>query len=526
MADQLTLAGRPITDTSARLFLADVGLQEALDEGWVEIEDGQVYVANAHDEYVFGRAIKTGADLERLRQAIQTSLPKDKQPEVSDKRGWWQVWGNTRDIHFENRVNTRVLLGTVHGTKLKKDYLGGAKFDMPLYELPRRDASIITAPGFPEVARIAKAFTRGRKILFPMHPQEAGRRRGKADTLEVACASSERTFHHYDTDLPPFLLKIPLSLKHFMYERPIDAECARSALAMTTYLKRWANATNTANDAFAFLPEAMAIVDKKRDTASIVRLPTPYPPPKNKAETWLMPTYSLWSDDMDRPGTTPMLIDMIENQKAPKKTPLRFTIDRVMTPLIKSAMKVYLDLGAANATHGQNIFLEMDMRTGLPSGRAVHADIESIWPHPAILKAAGRPEYYEKNELEPPIEGLEYKTKKEKDSLDINLPNTFRSYFVCGVLAPILRVFAKKYPKQAQKAIDETYDLLEREVKKRASLVKKFSGENQPFEEMNLFLTGEFAFDAYVRDAWKSDRAMDSWLKQNRHPTRDKVRTE
>ena len=230
-----------------------------------------------------------------------------------------------------------------------------------------------------------------------MHPQEVAFYE-KKETIHksgviknVRCASSDRTLHAHLPGTPEFLLKVPLAnVLHDDVYRPIDVNEAHGSIAMTEFLMQWADSHKVRNDAFCFLPEPMAIVDKEGNSSAIVRLTTAYPPPPKGKETWNVQAYSLYAPDSDFRDEAPLAIRMIENRPDAKQDELDYFEKKILKPLVQSTLRVSVDLGSSHVPHGQNLFLEIG-EDGQPTGRAPHGDLESFWPHPELARSGSGP---------------------------------------------------------------------------------------------------------------------------------------
>ena len=509
---QLDVGRMAMTPKGARDFLKELGMGSQLWAGKIRIDDDGVVTVKGPRKNLFKSDLRNETDLQELRRALRSLHGTEDVYELAKPGAFRRTFDVARLKHYEQRANTRRLGDGVYKGELQNMYMGGRKFDMPLFALPKTQAEILTCDEdrYPELEEIRALFEDDESIAMAVHPQEVRKAKHLGNqpdwTLEVANASSERTFYHYEPSVPQFLLKVPLpTVTHFNFTRPIAPLDAQRGVAMTRYLRQFADRSRRADDPFAFLPEPMAIVDKKGKSANVIRLATPYPPPADPESTWLMPAYSLYAPDVDRPGSRPVLADMIDGQR--DKKPVEFLIDDILGPLVKSAMRLYLDLGAAGAVHGQNIFLEIDMKNGKPTGRGVHADIEGIWPHPAVIKEAGLPDFYKEHgfDTHPPRKTY---TKKNKKEIFFNVEYSFNNYFLYGLALPILRTFRDAYPDHADAANQAFKDLMTSEIKARRGLVSQFARKDQVYEEFATALDDNYDLQSHIDEEQRRNDAL------------------
>ena len=487
--------------TLKELFRA-ANLGQQMKSGRIEVaKDGTVTLRNANNKIAYRDQLDTTTDLNKMMKSLGTAIPsaKSKAPFITDRKHVSNLYNSIRASRFENRVNSRWFRDQDFSSELKDKYRMGRRFDLPMVSLPSDRAEVLSLDRkLPGMKQIAKYFDRGDSVMFPVHPQElkllqpSGKSDAKIDG--VRCASSDRTLHAVIPDAPDFLLKVPLNeIVHDDIIRPISIADAQGSMAMAEYMMDWIDGNKVKNDPFCFFPETMAITDKKTDSAAIIRMVTPYPPAPNKEKTWTVCAFSLYAKDADFPGERPLLQRLIENRPDKKVSNLDYFEDKILGPLTKSVFRVALDLGASHVPHGQNLFLEFG-EDGQPTGRAPHADLESMWPSPDLSKALKRDDYYSK-----------YGYKFSKSKFEAKNWDTFRVYYLEAMLAPLLQCYIKENPQDATRVLERTEKLIKSEVEARGKLVKKFSGAGQPLRMYDRLAKGEYKLWTIIKDFLDDD---------------------
>jgi hypothetical protein len=389
---RLSPVGTPLSDWTLAETLKDLGYRGVLRQGRVSVEeDGSVTVKDARQQVRFDGPIATRDEFDDLISTLGRTARKDKGAPARPPEA---VLAENRAVHFENRANDRIWYGMKLQTELDEQYRFGARFELPLVALPRKQGSVLCAdiPGLDLSALKAFFVQPDGRVLVPVHPQEMAHRgfAKPSQTMPVRCASSERTVHALDV-----LLKLDLAnILHSGVRRPIDKVAAQFAVSMTEFLHGWAQDHLPPDSAFCFLPEPMALIDRKADAAAIVRSTTPFPPPPDGKKTWLVPAYTLTARDQDFPDEAPLLIRLVEQRPDPKVDPIDYALEKIVGPLVDSALTVHIDLGSSAQAHGQNTFLELG-EDGHPTGRIAYSDLEAFWPHPELAASGGREDFYD-----------------------------------------------------------------------------------------------------------------------------------
>jgi len=469
-------------------LIQEMGLGPQLKSGRINVgKDGTVTVRDGNRKVAFSQVLDTRADLSKLLKTIGSAVPSanGKTNIIADSKEAWESYRSIRACRFENRVNTRWFRDQDFDTELKSKYRMGKPFELPMVELPADRVEIMTMHSdLPGLDKITEFFDKGETRYFPVHPQELKdlQPSGKADAkVPVRCASSDRTLHANVPDGPEFLLKVPLNrIVHDDVLRPIAAHEAEGSLAMSQYLKDWVDTQKVKDDSFCFFPEAGAIIDTKTDSACIIRMTTPYPPPADGKKTWSVPAFSLYAPDDDFPGEPAMFQRMINSRPDKTESELDYFDRAILGPLTKSVLRVALDLGSSHVPHGQNLFFEFGA-DGQPTGRAPHADLESFWPDPELAKATKRPDFYD-----------DYGYKHSKSKFEAKNWDTFRVYYLEGMLAPLLQAYIQEHPEQAADVIDRADALIKSEIKDRSKLISKFNKAGQSLRMFDRLGDGQF----------------------------------
>jgi len=476
---------------TVKQFVGALGLTQPMRKGLIKVDkDGTVTVRDSKKKVAFERTLYSRKDLDALMKAIGKAVPDGQMraPLLSDEKGAWDLYNSIRACRFENRVNSYWFRDQDDwASQLEDKYRKGRRFDLPLVELPADRVDIVTLDRKPRgLAKIEKYFDRGDTKYFPVHPQELKylKRDGKADEhiKNVRCASSDRTLHTVLPGTRDFLLKVPLNkVVHDGIIRPISSTEATAALSMTEFLMNWSDKHKIKDDPFCFFPEAMAVVDKKSDSAAIVRMVETYPPRKNNEKTWTVCAFSLYATDPDFPKEPPMLQRMINSRPDKKQSKLDYFEENIMGPMTKSVFRVALDLGSSHVPHGQNLFLEIG-ENGQPTGRAPHSDLESFWPLPELAKPNKRKDYYK-----------EYGYKYAKSKFEGKCWDTFRAYYLEGLLAPIIQCYIEQNPEDAAAVMQRAEKMMATEIQARQKLVNKFSKPGQPLRMFDRLGNGKYS---------------------------------
>ena len=464
---QLGIGKGPLAPWTVKEMLSELGFDKALETGQVKVGDnGEVVVRQADGEKVaFAGALHTKAELDAMLKALgKVAKPDQTSTTAALGQKPHEVLIRARASQVENRVNDRLWYGVKLQTDLLPEYRMGQRFDLPFKALKPGDGEIMTV-GFKSklVDAMKKIVAKDDgTVMCPVHPQEMsfrGMTEADAELPGVRCASSERTVHAGLPGVPDLMIKLDLGhILHSMVKRPIDRGGANGALRMTEFLHAWVDDFKVKNDPFCFFPEVMAIVDTGANAAAIVRDPKPYPPHPS-GETWVIPMYSLSAHDQDFPNEPPPLIRMIKDRPDQSVSAVDDFAQRFMKPLIDSALRAYLDLGAACQMHGQNSYLELG-GDGQPTGRVAHGDLESFWPRPEAAKLTGRKDFFEAT-------GIPF-----TECRDADVWTNFQAHFLTNNLEPLVKCFAEHFPEEAQAAREKMMALLKEGVQARRAVVE------------------------------------------------------
>ncbi|MBK7861214.1 MAG: hypothetical protein IPJ65_21915 [Archangiaceae bacterium] len=460
---KLQVGGAPLSPWSVTEGLKDLGLNHALESGQIQVAPDGAVTVYGRDAVKVHTKLRSQADVQRLLAAVGT-LAGPGEAHVPTRQAL-DIFGTVRAVGLENRVNDRRWYGAKLTTDLRPEFTFGNRFTAPLVRIEAADAGLkrsnIPIAGLDQVEAFFSQ--RDGSVLLPMHPQELEHRGypASATSLDVRCASSERSVHAQLPGMPDAILKLDLA-------HVLNSDCYRSlepahglaSVAITEFLGRWVAARGTEGDPFCFLPEPMTVADVKNGVAAVVRLTDPYPPAPNGQRTWVMPMFSLIARDPDFPDEPPMLIRLVKSRPDESVPALQYALDTVVEPLIESAMRVYLDLGASAQAHQQNTFLEIG-EDGRPTGRIAHSDLESMWPHPDLAKDLGRPDFF-----------ASYGFPFTPETQEARLFFTFTAYFESQNLGPLIDCLSRELELPRSEVSQAVSERLSAAVAKREHVVR------------------------------------------------------
>ncbi|MBS3071671.1 hypothetical protein J4408_01635 [Candidatus Pacearchaeota archaeon] len=123
-------------------------------------------------------------------------------------------------------------------------------------------------------------------------------------------------------------------------------------------------------ESFAFLPETIGIV--YRNFGMLVRETQPRPSVREKRI--IVPMFSLYSRDLNKPSDKPLFVQIVERRKI---DPMDFLINEIIWPLFKNMSFFINNYGLLLEPHGQNILAEI--APNLKITRIVHRDFQSMY---------------------------------------------------------------------------------------------------------------------------------------------------
>jgi hypothetical protein len=254
-----------------------------------------------------------------------------------------------------------------------------AQFDLPVFEVPRKQLKIYTAN--PSVELAATYLTED-KTLFCIHPQvlEAHQEDPYVKhtlsigtphkNIAVSPSSSTRTLYVRDNQIP-HAVKVHFPFRISRYGRKMRDEVLEQAINISMELESgiW-----HLDDRFAFLREVIGVAHKNCQPDSprgenwgyLVRDMKPFP--LVDAKRYLIPGFALYGKDFFDSDKTLLLFDIIGD-----KDPKAFILDNIMIPIIRHWVGCFQHFGYLLEPHGQNVLFEVG--DDLKIKRIVHRDL-------------------------------------------------------------------------------------------------------------------------------------------------------
>ena len=254
-----------------------------------------------------------------------------------------------------------------------------AQFDLPVFEVPRKQLKIYTAN--PSVELAATYLTED-KTLFCIHPQvlEAHQEDPYVKhtlsigtphkNIAVSPSSSTRTLYVRDNQIP-HAVKVHFPFRISRYGRKMRDEVLEQAINISMELESgiW-----HLDDRFAFLREVIGVAHKNCQPDSprgenwgyLVRNMKPFP--LVDAKRYLIPGFALYGKDFFDSDKTLLLFDIIGD-----KDPKAFILDNIMIPIIRHWVGCFQHFGYLLEPHGQNVLFEVG--DDLKIKRIVHRDL-------------------------------------------------------------------------------------------------------------------------------------------------------
>lgn len=238
---------------------------------------------------------------------------------------------------------------------------------------------------------LLKSYLRDDHVLFCIHPETWSSTDVQfinelhtfplAQPIGVAPTSSTRTVltTGYSDSFPAHFIKLHYPRRMSRFIRGLRKKNINNSIEGSKDL------SHITVERFAYLPESLGFTYGTGDNAwgFLVREcpPRPYP----EEPRYLIPYFSLYSQDRKQPDDPPLLIQLIEHLGA---DPTAFTLNEIILPVIECWVKVVKEGGLLLESHGQNILLEIDTQ-GHPR-RVVHRDLD-VWVDPQVRERAGHP---------------------------------------------------------------------------------------------------------------------------------------
>ena len=254
-----------------------------------------------------------------------------------------------------------------------------ARFELPVFEIPRSQLEIYTANPPTE---LATTYLSEDKALFCIHPQVLETHQEDLylkhtlsigtphKPIVVSPSSSTRTLYVHDDQIP-HAVKVHFPFRISRYGRKMRDEVIEQAINISRELE---GGIGHLDDRFAFLREVIGVVHKNRQPDSprgenwgyLVRDMQPFP--LVDAERNLIPGFALYGKDFFDPDKPPLLFDLIGN-----RDPRAFVLDHIMIPIIRHWVGCFQHFGYLLEPHGQNVLFEVDDDLGIT--RIVHRDL-------------------------------------------------------------------------------------------------------------------------------------------------------
>jgi len=252
-------------------------------------------------------------------------------------------------------------------------------FDLPSFLVPRERCSIFLADPSKNLRTTYDRDT----IPFRFHPELLGinddqfielKRCKEGKAIPVVPTSSTRTV--LSLAVPPHFIKLHLPKRISRFNRRLRTSSVEYSVSISRDLEK------VTFNQFAYLPETIGIAyDRNGGFGFLVREISPRPLEQDR---FLIPYFSLYSQDTKKSGDKPLLVQMIDLRG---EDPTSFVLEKILSPLIRAWCVVLKERGILLESHGQNVLLEIDH--DLNPNRVVHRDFQSSMVNPSIRVAEG-----------------------------------------------------------------------------------------------------------------------------------------
>jgi siderophore synthetase component len=214
------------------------------------------------------------------------------------------------------------------------------------------------------------------KGYFPIHPDTVSDFKFKKEdvlqNLTVLPTSSMRTVLAKIDDRDIF---IKLSINRYIArsKRKLTSKQIKHGLAVTHDIKEALSKNPSQLKDFAFLPEVagMTISIDGEEIGAVLRKSEPYP--ISEANKGCIPFFALYSIDLNNPPDEPLLVQLVKQSKI---NPLKFTLTKIIEPVIRHFNYFASERGLLLQAHAQNTLLEIDSEFRVQ--RIIYRDFGSI----------------------------------------------------------------------------------------------------------------------------------------------------
>lgn len=276
-------------------------------------------------------------------------------------------------IYLERYVNEgsktySALSDRFSGNKKYHPVHGVKRFKVPCLLVPRAKVAVFLDDPSPN---LAARYLRSDNILMPVHPEifqdedipfiQEIRQYPLINILVEPTASTRTVMAISDAHF--IKLHYPRYISRFV--RPMPRNVIENSISVSRGLRN-INLTN-----FGFLPETIGIAygDGPSSWGFIIR--EIYSRPSSAYKPFLIPFFSLYSQDINSPNDLPLLVQLIEYHKA---DPQDFIISKIMEPVIAIWCACIRQAGFLLEMHGENTLLELNKNYS-PS-RIVYRDFD------------------------------------------------------------------------------------------------------------------------------------------------------
>ncbi|MDP2342797.1 MAG: hypothetical protein Q8O67_17710 [Deltaproteobacteria bacterium] len=325
-----------------------------------------------------------------------------------------------------------------HRGNLEPRYAPGSVVSLPLLEVDRGDAVVERSRTFSTEAFTSAFFVDDGGLLLPVHPQ--GRAPIGDRSLLGRATASCRSLRTVIGGTAAIVKCDARGVVLDRYPRSLSVDDAVTAVRTSDAL--------AAIGGLCFFPEVVALGEVSSDTACVVRAARPFPLPDDDG-AWSVPAFCLWARTSAFGGGPPLVARFVA------RLGVDVVLERLLRPLIASLVRLSIDLGCAFSGHGQNVHVELG-RDGLPTGRAILADMDDIWPDPSIADALGLPFVVD-----------DAYRRRHAQTSESDIGGAFQDHFIWRLLHPLLQACEPLRP--------GANALLSEEVNQRRELVMRFA---------------------------------------------------
>lgn len=318
-------------------------------------------------------------------------------------------------------------------------------FEVPCLLIPKESVTIYLDN--PDV-KLLNHYIQKDTVLFPIHPEifEDTRiifmeelRKFLASSICVSPTASTRTVMTMETKadtIPIHFIKLHYPRQISRFIRRLRENTIQNCLETSKDLK------NLSIENFAYLPETIGMTygSGPDSWGFIIRETDPRPKLDNKR--YLLPLFSLYSQDLNYPNDFPLLIQLIKFLNEDPKT---FTLNHIMKPIIQIWCTALKERGLVFEMHGQNTLLELDSR--LSPTRIIYRDLDVYID----------PEIREKHQLSLKFPKSHLIKDENRESVYSLKYDAFIGHHLFDYLSSILETFYGIDPNEIQKGCKEAF---------------------------------------------------------------------